>query len=775
MTRAYPMEDRSEPVPAERRPVAPERPLSPWWRHGVILVMIFGFSVLGVVTALTYKNAPPIPARVVDPAGKVVFTGQDIERGQEIFLKRGLMDHGTLWGHGAYLGPDYTAEHLHQEVQVLRQLEASARFGQPFDSLPAEQRGVIETAVRRDLKTNRFDPGTGTLTFSAAEVEANRRLEAYWEDYFTRPGLAPGLPEGSVGSGAEIRLLAAYFSWATWATVTNRPGQADTYTNNWPYDPEAGNGPSTQAYIWSAISLVVLLAGLGLLLLIFGRYHFLGWEGHPDDAPGFLPAIVSRPLTPSQRATGKYFAVVAALFLLQVLFGGALAHYRCEPFSFYGLEAIVRWMPYNLARTYHLQLTIFWIATAWVAGGLFLAPWVGEGEPRGQKLGVDVLFWALVVVVGGSMAGEFLGLTGRLDRLWFWFGHQGSEYLELGRFWQFLLAAGLVLWLVLMFRALRPTIRKEGKTELAALFLYGAAAIPLFYLPAVFYGPHTNFAVIDNWRFWIIHLWVEGFFELFATVMVAIIFLHLGIVGRRTATRVVYLDAILFLSGGIIGIGHHWYFTGQSTLNMGLAACFSALEVVPLTLLTLDASGFVRRAATGPGAASKQRWAIYFLVAVGVWNFVGAGVFGFLINTPIISYFEMGTVLTTNHGHAAMFGVFGMLALGILVFVLRALQSDVAWKRTERYVRLGFWGLNAGLGLMILLDLFPAGVLQLWDVISNGYWHARQLQYTMAGLFHTLEWARLVGDGVFILLGAVPIAIGALRAYLRGELAPVRR
>ncbi|HET9158074.1 MAG TPA: cbb3-type cytochrome c oxidase subunit I, partial [Myxococcaceae bacterium] len=472
--------------------------------------------------------------------------------------------------------------------------------------------------------------------------------------------------------------------------------------------------------------------------------------------------------------------VVAAQFLGQVLVGGGLAHFRVEPFSFYGIDAIVRLFPYHLLRTYHLQLTIFWIATAWVAGGLFLAPWVGGGEPRGQKLGVDVLFWALVLVVGGSMVGEFLGLAGHLGKVWFWFGHQGSEYLDLGRFWQFLLAGGLIFWLVLMFRALRPAIRKEGKTELSALFLYGAAAIPLFYLPAVFYGPHTNFAVIDNWRFWIIHLWVEGFFELFATVMVAIMFLHIGLVSRRTAMRLIYLDAILFLSGGIIGIGHHWYFTGQSTLNMGLASCFSALEVVPLTLLTLDASGFIRlhertRASDGRDLASKHRWAIYFFIAVGAWNFLGAGVFGFLINTPIVSYFEAGTVLTTNHGHASMFGVFGMLALGILVFALRALQTDSAWPETERWVRVGFWGLNAGLALMILLDLFPAGVLQLRDVISNGYWHARRLEYSMQGLFHTLEWARLGGDAVFILFGAVPIAIATLRAYLGGQLAAVRR
>jgi nitric oxide reductase subunit B len=734
--------------------------------------MIFGFSVLTYVTVLTYSNAPPIPRQIVDGTGGVLFTGEEIERGQEVFLKHALMEHGTLWGHGAYLGPDYTAEYLHREVGIARDVAATARHGKAFELLTPADQSAVADEVRAELKSNRFDATTETLRFSPGQAAASRALEGYWAEYFSKENSAPGLPLGIISDPQEIRHLNAYLAWATWATVANRPGKNYTYTNNWPYDPDAGNWPSTQAYVWSALSLVTLLGGLGLVLLIFGKFHFLGWGGEGTE-PHPRPVSATMTLTPSQRATGKYFAVVALLFLLQAVVGGALAHYRAEPFSFYGVGAILQLAPYNLLRTYHLQLAIFWIATAWVAGGLFLAPLVGGGEPPGQKQLVDILFVALLVVVGGSLVGEYLGITGRLGQMWFWLGHQGSEYLDLGRFWQLLLAVGLLLWLFLMFRALRPTIRKEGGSEISALFLYAAAAIPIFYVPALFYGPRTNFAVIDNWRFWIIHLWVEGFFELFATVLVAIMFRQIGLVTTRTATRLVYLDAILFLTGGIIGTGHHWYFTGQGTLNMGLAACFSALEVVPLTLLTLDASGFINlgRRANGDRAdlASKHKWAIYFFIAVGVWNFIGAGVFGFLINTPIVSYFEMGTTLTANHGHAAMFGVFGMLGLGVLVFCLRTMQSDAAWRTTEKFVRVGYWGLNAGLALMIVLDLFPAGVLQLWDVISNGYWHARRLDYSMSGMFHTLEWVRVAGDMVFIVLGALPIAVGALHAFLSRE------
>ncbi len=586
----------------------------------------------------------------------------------------------------------------------------------------------------------------------------------------------PGCRTNYIQNPAEIKALTAYFAWAAWATTANRPGKNYSYTNNWPYEPIAGNRPSTETYVWSALSLITLLSGLGLILFVVGKFDYLGWKGEGGGIHIMHSAPPALKLTPSQWATGAFFGIVALLFLAQAFLGGVLAHYRVEPGAFYGFD-IARVLPYTLARTWHLQLAIFWIATAWVGGGLFLAAWVGGGDPRGQMTGVYALLGALVVVVVGSLVGESLGINDKLGQLWFWFGHQGSEYLDLGRFWQFLLAVGLLFWLFLMFRALKPAIKSPGMRALSSLFLYAAVAIPVFYLPALFYGPHTNFAVIDNWRFWIIHLWVEGFFELFATVLVAIMFHQMGVVSTKTATRLIYLDAILYLSGGIIGTGHHWYFTGQGTLNMGLAACFSAMEVVPLTLLTLDAWDFIKLrkaqcSTCGHDLAWGQKWAIYFLMAVGVWNFVGAGILGFLINLPIVSYFEVGTTLTPNHGHAALFGVFGMLALAVLVFCLRAMQSDATWKGTEKFIRVGFWGLNVGLALMIILDLFPGGVIQLWDSIANGYWHARRLTFLMSGTYHKLEWLRMVGDMVFLLAGALPIALGALRSVWKRDLSP---
>ncbi len=748
-------------------------PLSPWWRQAVLLVMILGFSLLSLVTVKTYQGAPPIPGKVVNATGQVLFTGDDIKGGQDVFLKYGLMEHGTLWGHGAYLGPDYTAEYLHRLAEIGRDAMAQARYGKAFKELEPGQTAEIEQGLKAQVKQNRYDKSSDTLLFSEVEEASHRAQAAEWKTYFAGEKAAPGLPAKFIRDEDELRRLNDYFAWATWATVALRPGTDHSYTNNWPYEPLVGNQPTSSTYLWSALSLVTLLGGLGLILFIFGKFNYLGWGGaagsrHVESIP-----LHTWKLTPSQRALGLYLAVVALLFLAQSALGGVLAHYRVEPDGFYGFD-LAAILPYNLARTWHLQLAVFWIATSWVAGGLFLAPLVGGAEPKGQKVGVLALLGALALVVFGSLFGEMAGINDKLGQLWFWLGHQGSEYLDLGRFWQLLLAVGLIFWLFLMFRALRPAMKGSQQGELPSLFLYAAVAIPLFYVPALFYGPHTNFAVIDNWRFWIIHLWVEGFFELFATVLVAVMFYQMGLVTAKSATRLVYLDAILYLTGGILGTGHHWYFTGQGTLNMGLAACFSALEVVPLTLLTLDAWDFIRLKDQAcedckKPMAANQRWAIKFLIAVGVWNFVGAGVFGFLINLPIVSYFEMGTTLTPNHGHAAMFGVFGMLALAVVIFCLRALRGDAAWARSEKLIRTGFWGLNIGLGLMLLLDLFPAGVLQLWDAISNGYWHARRLSFIMGGTYHTLEWIRIAADLLFLCIGVVPIVLAAARLLLSKE------
>jgi nitric oxide reductase subunit B len=700
---------------------------------------------------------------VIGPDGALVFTGDDIRSGQEVFLRHGLMDNGTIWGHGAYLGPDFSATYLHN-------LSEDVAAALPATGTPAGASLTAKTAAV--LSENRYEATGHLLRFTSYELASFQRQLGWWKDYFASSESSRGLVPASISDTAEMRQLVAFFAWAAWASAAHVPGRDYSYTNNFPYDPQAGNFPSRDSLIWSAISFIALLGGIGAVLFAFGRFDYLGWKGDTAHPVSFrMPTGLSA----TQRSSLKFFVIVLLLMLAQTLLGGAVAHFRADPKSFYGFD-LAALLPSNLLRTWHLQTAVFWIATAYIGGGLFLASLIGKTEPRGQTALSHLLFGALFVVVAGSLLGELFGLRQLLGKLWFWFGSQGWEYLEIGRAWQFALAVGLLLWVFLLYRGLGSALKDPEQREINLLFLGAALAIPVFYLPAFFYDGRTAFTVVDTWRFWIIHLWVEGFFELFATTMVAVMFYNLGMVSAKTAKRVIYLDAILFLGAGMIGTGHHWYWSGQTTFAMALSAVFSAMEVVPLILLTLDASAFVRLTRGAEKADRKDylphRWTFYFLISVGVWNFVGAGIFGFLINTPIVSYYEVGTTLTPNHGHAAFMGVFGMLAMAFVVFALRQASDEGHWKRIEKWVRLSYWGMNIGLGGMVVLSLFPVGILQLTDVLNNGYWHARSAAFMDQKIVSSLEYLRLPADLAFIILGVLPLLAAVVSTYLHARKAP---
>jgi len=744
---------------------ATSQELSPWWRRALLLVMVIGFSILIYLTVNAYYSAPPIPDRVINNKGEVIFTSDDIKGGQEIFLKYGIMDNGTVWGHGAYLGPDFSAAFLHNLSVDASTAFANELYKKATNQLTSGEALAVEAKVTDLLKDNRYDPSTGSLVFSDIEVQSFENQIGFWKTYFSLPENSAGLQANLVSNPVELRKLTSFFAWTSWVSVAQRPDKPYSYTNNFPYDPSVGNRPTTDAILWSALSLIALLGGIATVLFAFGRWDYLGWKNKKDPTLAQEPAVVVGKSTPAQRNTIKYFLIVAFLLLAQVAAGALIAHYRADPKDFYGID-LSKLLPSNITRTWHLQLAIFWIATSYVAGALFLAPILSGKDPKRQVIGINVLFAALVLVVGGSLAGEWLGVKNLMGNLWFWLGNQGWEFLELGRVFQVLLAIGLLLWLFLLIRALRSASQKPERKEIVSLFIFAAIGIPLFYIPAMFFNSTTNFTVVDTWRFWIIHLWVEGFFELFATVMVAIIFFVLGIVSKKTAMRVIYLDAILYLAGGLVGTGHHWYWTGLANPTMAFGAVFSALEVVPLTLITLDAWDFIKLTRGTFEIVTKHKWTFYFLMAVGFWNFLGAGVFGFLINMPIISYFEVGTMLTPNHGHAALMGVFGMLSLALMVFALRQVLNDMQWKKVEKFIGVSFWGLNIGLLLMTLVSLFPGGVLQLIDVINNGYWHARSQEFLGVGLIKSLEWIRIVPDLIFSILGVFPLVIGVVMTYL---------
>jgi len=539
----------------------------------------------------------------------------------------------------------------------------------------------------------------------------------------------------------------AFFFWASWACVTNRPGKDITYTNNWPGDKLVGNEPSGSIVVWSVVSFVLLLAGIGALAWYYAVNRKKEENGH-HELPEWDPLLAIK-ATPSMKATLKYFWIVAALIVLQVLLGAVTAHYGVEGSGFYGIP-LDKWLPYAVTRTWHTQLGIFWIATAWLATGLFIAPAVSGYEPKFQRAGVNFLFIALLIIVLGSMFGQWLGVQQRLGYdANFWFGHQGYEYVDLGRFWQIFLFIGLFIWLFLMGRSMLPALKQRDENRhLLGLFLISTIAIALFYGAGLMWGRQTNLAIAEYWRWWVVHLWVEGFFEVFATVAIAFLFTRMGLLRVASATSAVLFSTVIFLSGGIVGTFHHLYFTGTPTAVMALGATFSALEVVPLVLIGFEAYENLTLSRAKKWVEA-YKWPIYFFVAVAFWNLVGAGLFGFLINPPIALYYMQGLETTPVHGHTALFGVYGMLGIGLMLFCLKGLTNRFVWK--TKAIAFAFWSINIGLALMVLISILPVGLMQTWASVEHGMWYARSAEFLNSPVIDTFRWLRVIGDTTFAL------------------------
>jgi nitric oxide reductase subunit B len=741
-------------------PATSEPLIGKGWVQGVALVMIFGFLVMGILAYRTYTASMPIPDKVVSESGRLLFTKQDITRGQELYQARGLMEYGSVLGHGAYLGPDYTAEYLRMSTNDVAHQWRAQGVPDPRDR------------VAREFRTNRYNPGTNTLVFTDRQARAFTDIQRHYAAYFGENSTKYGLLPHMITDKAQIHDLTAFFAWTAWASAAQRPGHNYSYTNNWPSEKRVDNGPTGQVIVWSALSLIALLGGIGVMFTVYGRWsQKIGWHSEEASTLSFRePGEVS--LTPAQRATIWFFAIVSVLFLAQTLVGAAAEHYRADLSNFFGLD-LARVLPYNLARTWHVQLALFWTAAAFLAGGIFLVPFIARREPRRQSWLVYGLLGAVVLVVFGSLITEALSIYGLipagglLSQQW--------EYLDLPRLWQILLIIGMFLWIVIIWRGMRSRLRGESKLNMPWLFFFAGLAIPVFYAIGLLASSGTHYTVADFWRFWVVHLWVEDFLELFTTVMVAYIFVLLGVVRERIALGVIFLDIILYSAGGVIGTMHHLYFSGTPVEHMALGAFFSAAEVIPLTFLTVEAWAFLQlgsRQQSGDAKPFPHRWAVMFLVAVGFWNFLGAGIFGFLINLPVVSYYQIGTALTANHGHAAMMGVYGMLAVGLAMFAFRYVIPADKWP--DKVARVSFWGMNIGLAWMVFATLLPLGVLQLYHSVNDGYFEARSLGYITKPGNALLEWLRLPGDVILIVGGVLPfiyIAWTALRNFRSGSVA----
>ena len=723
---------------------------------GFLAVITISFAVLLYFGHEIYRQAPPIPDKVITIDGKVLFTGQDIKDGQNVWQSMGGQELGTVWGHGAYVAPDWSADWLHKEALFIINQLALNSDRVPYDKLSDERKAALKITLQRELRTNTYNALNKSIVVSNLRAEAIADNSKFYGGLFTNnPSLgglrdAYSIPINSLKDPERVRVLNAFFFWISWAWITERPGQKITYTNNWPADELVANKPTGALLLWTGFSVIILIAGIGLMVWYYARRREIAADSIPSRFP-----LHNEIQTPSQRATVKYFWIVSALLLVQVIMGVITAHYAVEGQAFYGIP-LSNWLPYSISRTWHLQIAIFWIATSWLATGLYYAPAISGIEPKFQRLGVNFLFIALLVIVAGSLTGQWFGVMQKLGYIQnFWFGHQGYEYVDLGRFWQIFLFVGLIIWLLLMGRAIWPALKqKSDSRNLLVLFLISTIAIAAFYGAGLMWGRQTNLAIAEYWRWWVVHLWVEGFFEVFAAVVVAFLFVRLQIIKAVTATTAVMFSTIVFLSGGILGTFHHLYFTGTPTSIMAIGASFSALEVVPLVLMGFEAFDNLKLSRSNEWI-KDYKWPIYCFIAVAFWNLVGAGIFGFLINPPIALYYMQGLNTTPLHGHAALFGVYGMLGIGLMLFVLRDMNKDVIWK--EKWIKFTFWCLNIGLLAMVLLSLLPVGLAQTVASVQDGLWYARSAEFLHQPYLVTFKWLRIIGDTIFA-AGTVSLA-----------------
>lgn len=733
--------------------------------------MVVMFGILLLIGQQIYQQAPPIPEAVKSASGETLFTRADIETGQNIWQSIGGMEQGSIWGHGSYLAPDWSADWLHREAEALL-----AQLASPLPAgISATQADAMrKAALQEEMRRNTYDPTSGVITVSDARAEAIKQVQQHFVSLYDG-GDAESLklrrdyafPVYGRLSTIEARQLSAFYFWTAWGATTNRPGQTITYTSNWPHEPLVGNSPTTGTLLWSLASVILLLAAAGALIAYYAK-QFDVWRADilPEGGMATDDLLGQAVITPSMRATAKYFWIVCALFVAQVLLGIVTAHYAVEGQGLYGLP-FAEYLPYTITRTWHTQLAVLWIATAWLATGLYVAPMLGGRDPKFQRLGVNFLFVSLLIIVIGSFAGQWAAVHRFFGDLTanFWFGHQGYEYVDLGRFWQIYLLVGLVLWVVLVVRALWPVLLREGSKSLIYLVLVSALAIGLLYGAGLMWGQHTNIAVMEYWRWWVVHLWVEGIFEVFATAIISLLFVQMGILRSSTATVMVLFATIIFLFGGVLGTFHHLYFSGTPTSVIAVGAMISALEVVPLLVVGFEA--YTRHKVEHEADWEQiYHWPFMFFAAVLFWNLVGAGLFGFLINPPIALYYMQGLNTTANHGHAALFGVYGMLGLGLTLYCMRGLTDVTRWNR--KWISISFWSLNIGLAMMTFLSLLPQGILQTYASIEHGYTYARSAEFIHSPVMQALVWARVPGDVVFA-FGVFAFAGFMFRAFVPGK------
>jgi nitric oxide reductase subunit B len=733
-----------------------------WWGP-LVFILVISLAGVGMIGYQTYNEAPPMTGFQTS-TGEALIDQATIVRGQIVFHKYALMEYGSFFGDGAQRGPDFTAEALHL-IHVNMNEYHQGEFEKANGRAATEnEKKIINEEVKSQLKENTYNEKDNIVILNDAYVFAINKLKNHYLNLFT--GNDPNSNfslKNYITDKQEVEDLSSFFFWGAWVCVTERPGESFSYTHNWPFDAAAGNTPTTPVVLWSVLGMLAFVLTCGIVLYFIGQYNQLSNKFFKPSTKELLTIRRVRDFVPTktQRASYKFFLVAVILFFVQVSSGFITINEFIDYLGFFGIN-FSESFPVTLSRSWHLMLSLYWISTCWIASSIFILPLLAKKEVKGQLLLINILFVLLFILVAGSLTGMVLGPLGFLGEWWHALGHQGWEFVDFGQAFQALLMVIFILWGIVVYRGVKPAFIKGMPWNLPNWITYSVIGIPLLFISGFVARPETNFVIADFWRWMVVHMWVEAFFEVFITVIVSYLMVLMGLVSRNAAIRVIYFATILFLGTGLLGISHNFYWNAKPVATMALGSVFSTLQFVPLILLTVEAWRFKNMPKIALNGIKPSELGDFgfsevfsFLIAVNFWNFFGAGVLGIIINLPIMNYYEHGTYLTINHAHAALMGVYGNISLAAMLFASKLLFKSERWNK--KLIKTAFWSINAGLMLMVVLDLLPAGILQFQEVVENGLWFARSEQFIGGGVFKSLTWLRGIGACLFLFAGVIPL------------------
>jgi nitric oxide reductase subunit B len=712
-------------------------------------IAIFMVSALIYFTANLQKEVPPIPKDVKSVSGEVLYTYDDVVEGKGYFQQFDLMDWGSMLGMGAYMGPDFTTEFFHHRAEFLYEYYAKELYNKSVNELTNIENGGLKERVKQDFQeqTKLLEEG---VVYTDASAEAYKKNVEHLTKMLVEGDKERAFPGGVIMKEEAVK-IAAFVDWSQMVASSIRPGtegkvgEERTWSNNWPAEPLVDQDTSYNNHIVSLWEFLLLWALT--IVVIFLSYEYLFKKDKKED---LQPALKITKLFKSQKKLLKYLPIVSLLFVVQLFLGAYLAHLYADPTQDFIFSQDL--LPFNVIRSIHTQLAILWVAVGWLVGGLLIAPWVANKDHKFPWL-VDVLWGALLVVAVGAIAGLYLGATGQLRDTWFWLGNEGRELLNLGRVWDIGLVVGLVFWFLLIISLIK---KSATNNPLVGTIIWSAFGIATLYIAGMMpvHKVMPNFTVDDYYRWWVIHLWVELTFELFAAGVIAFMTVSLGLISQKTAERVMFFELFLIMMSGTLGVGHHYFWQGLDEYWIAIGGIFSALEPLPLALMIVEAwKNYREQKAEG----NKNQFSTPFMWIAGsaVLNWIGAGFFGMVINTPTISYYSHGTYLIMPHGHVALLGAFGYFSLAFLYMTSRANAMANGWSWNDKMSKIAFWSLTIGVLLFVLPTLI-IGLEQTKAAAEMGYYYTRTREaiQNMQGWmwFRILPDTLMIGGGVIVFI-----------------------